>query len=39
MIPVEMCVNCCQLAQFFRKQLEIEIFTVCVCVCGGEPFI
>ena len=31
MIPVEMWVNCCQLAQFFRKQLEIGIFTVCVC--------
>lgn len=35
MIPVEVWVNCCQLAQFFRKQLKIGIFTVCMCVCGG----
>lgn len=28
MTPMEMWVSCCQLAQFFRKELEIGIFTV-----------
>lgn len=28
MTPMEMWVSCCQLAQFFRKQLEIGILTV-----------